>query len=252
MDESSIIQNMYSQSDPTRWQQGSVGSNRYEVPNQNSIAFTVSRGREFNTSSNDLGGGLSLYASSTDGAVHEYIFNDQDGSWSDGFVFTNSDGFGGASTYSITSNAFFFALGSDQTMELWWRNYNSSSSKTDNSWHLGPSSHNPVFQNVSMCAQYIIAYQSSSGIIQGSEFSASADPGATRWGTEFNISNQSAITGSAVSCWFFYPKPDTAANLMFQVFYQVQGDHIEEARKSWGPGNATLSADWTYDIVPTR
>lgn len=39
---------------------------------------------------------------------------------------------------------------------------------------------------------------------------------------------------------------------MFQVFYQVQGDHIEEARKSWGPGNATLSADWTYGIVPTR
>ena len=252
MDESSIIQNIYSQSDPTRWQHGSVGSNRYEVPNQNSIAFTVSRGREFNTSSNDLGGGLSLYASSIDGTVHEYIFNDQDGSWSDGFTFTNSDGFGGASTYSITSNAFFFALGSDQTLELWWRSYNSSSSKPDNSWQLGPSSHDLVSHNASVCAQYIIAYQSSSGIIQGTEFSASADPAATRWGTEFNISNQPAITGSAVSCWYFYPKPDTSDSLMFQVFYQVQGDNIEEARKSWGPGNATLSADWTYGIVPTR
>ena len=103
-----------------------------------------------------------------------------------------------------------------------------------------------------MCAQYIIAYQSSSGIIQGTEFSASADLAATRWGTEFKISNQSAISGSAVSCWYFYPKPDAAANLMFQVFYQVHGDHIEEARKCWGPDNATSSADWTYGIVPTR
>ena len=91
------------------------------------------------------------------GTVHEYIFNDQDGSWSDGFVFTNSDGFGGASTYSIMSNAFFFALGSDQTMELWWQNYNSSSSKTDNSWHLGPSSHNPVSQNAT-CARSISSH----------------------------------------------------------------------------------------------
>ena len=251
MDEFSIIQNIYSQSDPTTWQEGSVGGNQYKVLNQNSLAFTVSRGREFNTSSNDLGGGLSLYASGTDDIVHEYIFNDQDGSWSDGFIFSSSDGFGGATTYSISSNAFFFALGSDQTMELWWRNYNSSSSNFDNSWQLGPSSHDSVLQNASMCVQFMIAYQGSGGIIQGSNFTGSADPAGTRWGTDFNISNQSAINGSAVSCWYFYPTPHTSDSLMFQVFYQVEGNQIEEARKKWGPGNATLSADWIYDIVPT-
>lgn len=249
MDESSIIQNIYSQSDPTTWQKGSVGGNQYKVPDQNSIAFTTSGGREYNTSSHVLGGGLSLYASGIDGIIHEYIFNDQDGSWSDEFEFPNSDGFGGAAIYTLGSDAFFIALASDQTMELWWRNYNLSSG--NNSWHLGPSSRDSVLQNTSMCALFMLAYQGSSGIIQGSDFSPAADPGGTRWDTEFSISNQSAINGSAVSCWYFDPTPDTSNSLMFQVFYQVEGNQIEEARKFYGPGETALSTDWTYDTVPT-
>ena len=250
MDESSIIRNVYSRSDATTWQEGSVGDNQYKVPDQNSIAFTVSGGRELNTSSHVLGGGLSLYASGTDGIIHEYIFNDQDGSWSDGYIFSNLDGFGGASIYSLGSYAFFFALASDQTMELWWRDYNLTSG--NNSWHLGPSSHDSVLQHTSMCALFMLAYQGSSGIIQGSDFSPSADAGGTRWDKEFNISNQSAINGSAVSCWFFDPTPNTSDSLMFQVFYQVEGNQIEEARRNYGPGNnTTLSVAWTYDVVPT-
>jgi len=252
VDESNIIQNVYSQSDPTTWQKGSVGSNGYKVPNQTNIAFTVSRGIKYNTSSNDLGGGLSLYASGTDGIIHEYIFNEQDGTWSDGFIFFNTDGFSGATVYSVTTNALFFALSNDQMMEFWWRNYNTSSSNHDNSWHLGQSSHDSVIQNVSMCAQYLIAFQGSSGMIQGSNFSSSADPAGTRWGVEYNISNQPAINGSAVSCWFFYPDRGTPDGLMFQVFYQVEGNQIAEARKHWGPGNLTLSANWTYGVVPIK
>ena len=134
-------------------------------------------------------------------------------------------------------------------MELWWRNYNLSSG--NNSWHLGPSSHASVLQNTSMCVLFLLAYQSSSGIIQGSHFFPSADPGGTKWDEEFNISSQPAINGSAVSCWFFDPRPNTSDSLMFQVFYQVEGNQIEEARKNYGPSNITLSEDWTYDIVPT-
>ena len=249
MDESSIIRNIYSRSDPTTWQEGSVGGNQYKVPNQNSIAFTASKGRELNTSLHVLGGGLSLYASGTDGIIHEYIFNDQDGSWSDDFIFSNSEGFGGAAIYSLGSAAFFYALASDQTMEFWWRDYNLSSG--NNSWHLGPSSNDTVLQNTSMCVLFMLAYQGSSGIIQGSDFSPSGDPGGTKWDQEFNISNQSAINGSAVSCWFFDPPPNTTDSLMFQVFYQVEGNQIEEARKYYGPDSANLSEDWTYDIVPT-
>lgn len=252
MDKFSVIQNIYSRSDPTAWHRGSVGSNGYKVPNKTNIAFTVSRGTEFNTSSNDLGGGLSLYASDTDGIILEYIFNDQDGSWSDGFTFSNTDGFSGATVYSVTSNAFLYALSSDQSMEFWWRNYNTSSSNNDNSWHLGPSSHDSVIQNVSMCAQYLIAFQGSSGMIQGSNFTASADPAGTRWGIEYNISNQSAINGSAVSCWYFIPEPGVPDGLMLQVFYQVEGNQIGEARKYWGPGNLTMSANWTYGVVPIQ
>ena len=97
----------------------------------------------------------------------------------------------------------------------------------------------------------MIAYQGSSGIIQVSNFTGSADPARTRWGTKYNISNQSAINGSAVSCCYFYPTPHTSDSLMFQVFYQVEGNQIEEARKNWEPGNATMSANWTYDMLLT-
>jgi hypothetical protein len=205
----------------------------------------------FNTSSNDLGGGLSLYAGGIDGNIHEYIFDDQDGSWSNGFIFPDTDVFGGASTYSIAKNAYFFALGRHQAMDIWWRNYDPSPSNNDNTWHLGPSSPDSINGNASICAQFLIAFQGSSGMIQGSKFTGSADPAAERWGVKSNISNQPAISGSAVSCWYFYNRHNEPEGLMFQVFYQVEGNRIDEARKHWGPGNTTLSVDWTYAVVPT-
>ncbi|KAL8702185.1 MAG: hypothetical protein Q9201_004540 [Fulgogasparrea decipioides] len=98
IDNADVIQNIYSEKDPTTWHKGSVGNKGFKVPNNTNIAFTVSRGRKYNKTLNDLDGGMSLYATDTNGTMQEYIFDDRDGSWNDGFAFPDTDGFAGAST----------------------------------------------------------------------------------------------------------------------------------------------------------
>ena len=250
VDSTNVIQNIYSRNDPTTWRKGNVGSNRYKVPSQTSIAFTISRGRKYNTTINDLDGGISLYAAGTDGTIHEYIFDDENGAWSNGFTFPNTDGFSGASTWSTGSSAFFYAESSSQSLELWFRNYDSISDDNGNRWQLGPSSTASLMENGSMSGQYGIAFQSSSGVIQGSNFTTYVNPKNTRWDTTYNISDQAAIDGSAVSCWFFFPTAGVKSNIMFQVFYQTDENSIEEAVRTWGPDNHTVPGTWSYNSLP--
>ena len=64
------------------------------------------------------------------------------------------------------------------------------------------------------------------------------------------VSNQTAIDGSAVSCWYFYPQMAPSDRLMFQVFYQIEGNQIADARKHYGSNSSDMSANWTYSFVP--
>jgi len=41
---------------------------------------------------------MSLYATGTNGSIHEYIFDDRTNSWTEGSTFLDTDGFSGAST----------------------------------------------------------------------------------------------------------------------------------------------------------
>ena len=91
-----------------------------------------------------------------------------------------------------------------------------------------------------MSGQYGIAFQSSNGVIQGSNFTTYVNPKNIRWDTTYNISDQTAIDGSAVSCWFFFPIAGVEPNIMFQVFYQTDENSIEAAVRSWGPDNHTV------------
>ncbi|EQL35949.1 hypothetical protein BDFG_02547 [Blastomyces dermatitidis ATCC 26199] len=133
LDKSNVIQNIYSRGNPTDWQRGNIGSKRYTVPAQSSIAF------------------------------------EEDDRWSDGSVFPNTDGHGGASVWSLNSYAYLFTLRNTQTIDLWWQDYNSQSVDR-NSWQLGPSSHAVVMANASMCGQFAFAYQGAKEWIQGNNF----------------------------------------------------------------------------------
>ncbi|KAL2368760.1 hypothetical protein BDBG_08166 [Blastomyces gilchristii SLH14081] len=133
LDKSNVIQNIYSRGNPTDWQRGNIGSKRYTVPTQSSIAF------------------------------------EEDDRWSDGSVFPNTDGHGGASVWSLNSYAYLFTLRNTQTIDLWWQDYNSQSVDR-NSWQLGPSSHAAVMANASMCGQFVFAYQGAKEWIQGNNF----------------------------------------------------------------------------------
>ena len=83
VDESNTIQNLYSVTDETDWKKGNVGAKKYQAPDETQFTFTVRKGIEFNRAKNELAGGLSLYASDWKGVVHEYIYDEQDGSWMD-------------------------------------------------------------------------------------------------------------------------------------------------------------------------
>ena len=220
------------------------------MPNETSIAFTTTRGLKYNRTIDDLDGGLSLYAAASNGTIQEYIFNDQDENWNNGFTFTNTNGFFGASTWSVGSSAILTAASNSGAPELWTKIYSNTTNTVDKQWQLGPSSHAEILQNGSMCAQFDLAFQSSSGIIQGSTFSTANPVTDTRWNSTYDISNQSAITGSAVSCWYFYSSKKSNPNIKFQVFYQTDGSKIEEAITTWGSDNATVGGTWSYNSLP--
>lgn len=258
MDESNVIQNIYSHHNPADWQKGNVGDKQYTVPAQSSIAFTVARGRTYDSKRKDLGGGLTLFTSDADGRVHEYIYNEDDTSWSDGFTFTNTNGYGGASVWSQNNEAYLFTLSNTQLIDLWWRDYNdndSDSAGQNAAWHLGPSSNAAVIGNTSMCGQFAFAYQGANGEIQGSNFTKPTKLGLMRWDTAYDISDNDAMDSSALSCWYFFPSNGDGKqeqNTMFHVFYQSEGGEIREAKRYWGADNATVPGTWQHGNVPIR
>ncbi|PGH36189.1 hypothetical protein GX50_01045 [[Emmonsia] crescens] len=258
VDESNVIQNIYSHHNPADWQKGNVGDKQYTVPAQSSIAFTVARGRTYDSKRKDLGGGLTLFTSDADGRVHEYIYNEDDTSWSDGFTFTNTNGYGGASVWSQNNEAYLFTLSNTQLIDLWWRDYNdndSDSAGQNAAWHLGPSSNAAVIGNTSMCGQFAFAYQGANGEIQGSNFTKPTKLGLMRWDTAYDISDNDAMDSSALSCWYFFPSNGDGKqeqNTMFHVFYQSEGGEIREAKRYWGADNATVPGTWQHGNVPIR
>ncbi|OJD11048.1 hypothetical protein ACJ73_09624 [Blastomyces percursus] len=261
VDKSNVIQNIYSRGNPTAWQRGNIGSKRYTVPARSSIAFTLARGRKYDSEKNDLVGGLTLFTTDTDGRVHEYIYNEEDESWSDGFVFPNTNGHGGASVWSINNYAFLFTLSNTQTIDLWWRDYDSQSANRTG-WQLGPSSHADVMTDASMCGQFGFAYQGANGWIQGSNFTGST-PELVRWDTAYDIvggnvggndqvdAAAAAMNGTALSCWYFLSSEEKE-NTMFHVFYQSERGEVREAKRYWEADNATVPGIWHYSEVPIR
>ncbi|KAL8691436.1 MAG: hypothetical protein Q9218_003338 [Villophora microphyllina] len=250
VDNANVIQDVYSKKDLTEWRKGTVGSNGYKVPNDTNIAFTASRGRRYNSTLNGIDGGLSLYATGTNGTIQEYLFDDQDGSWTDGFNFPGTDGSAGASTWSFYSYAYIYTMSSSGSLEFWYRDYNPMSSINNNRWQLGPSSHADFVQNGSVCGQFGVAFQSSNGMIRGSNFTNLEKPSQVRWDTLYDISDQPAIDKSAVSCWYSFSREEAKRNVQFQIFYQTDGRKITEAAKLWGPDNNTFPGTWTYNDVP--
>ncbi|KAK2805873.1 hypothetical protein FQN51_008647 [Onygenales sp. PD_10] len=250
VDKSNIIQNIFSRSNPTEWKKGNVGNKHYAVPAQSSIAFTTARGIRYDTKKPGLGGGLSLFASGTDGHMHEYLYNEDEESWTDGSTFASTNGYGGASVWSQNNYAYLFTLGNTQLIDLWWRDYNDTQSKNNgDAWHLGPSSNAAVMANASMCGQYDFAYQAANGRIQGSNFTTLTKLETMRWDTSYDISDAPAMENSALSCWYFFPS-DGRGNTMFHVFYQAENGDIREARRYWEADNATVPGTWHYDKVP--
>ncbi|PGH35371.1 hypothetical protein GX50_01835 [[Emmonsia] crescens] len=247
VDKSSIIQSIYSREDPANWHVGNVGSKRYTVPKQSSIAFTVSSGSMYDPERNQLGGGLALIASTADGQVQEYIYNGRDESWSEGVIFTNADGYGGASVWSQQNFAHLFTLNKAQSIDFWWRDYK----KPEESWQLGPSSHAAVMENASMCGQFSFTYVGSNGKIWGSNFTSLSEPKNARWGTTYEISDVPAIEGSALSCWYYFPHRHPE-NTMFHTFYQAKTGKLIEARRYWEADNMTVPGTWRYIELPIR
>ncbi|KAK2792900.1 hypothetical protein FQN52_002578 [Onygenales sp. PD_12] len=212
VDKSNNIRNIWSLSHPTEWLKGIVGGKQYAVPAQSSIAFTVARGIRYDAAKKGIGGGFSLFASGTDGHMREYLYSDDDESWTDGSTFTSTNGYGGA-------------------------------------WHLGPPSHATVMANASMCGNTALFYQTARGRIQASNFSTVTDPDLMRWDTTYDISDGPAMKNSALSCWFV-PGDVSSGSTMYHVFYQAENGDIMEARRYWEAVDGTAPGAWHYQKVP--
>lgn len=218
----------------------------YKVPSSSNIAFTLNRGIGFNEKANDMVGGLSLYASDTDGTIREYTWDDKKDIWHDGFIFNHTDGYGGATIWAAAAVSYLFTLGSGQSMQIWWRDYNDKRG----SWNLGPSSHAAVMQNTSMCSLVGFAFQAPDGTVRGTSLANLHGNGSRmRWGTSYDISDGAAMSNTALGCWYNFPGPMGQMD-MFHVFYQDDSGGLVEAIRDWGPDNHTVPGTWRYQSVP--
>ncbi|KAL8952566.1 MAG: hypothetical protein Q9222_001520 [Ikaeria aurantiellina] len=252
VDQFDVIQNIFSQDDSTTWRKGNIGSQGYKIPDNSSVAFAVSRGRQYNSTLKDSDAGLRLLASNEQGIVGEYVYDDEVGTWSDGYTFPNTTGLSGATTWSKSRDTYLFTAKTDDAMQLWWRRYDDTTMthQADSStWTLGPASTMPLVKGGSVCSQFDLAFQGPDGKIQGSTFTDLDTPINNRWGVTYDISNGSATDKSGLSCWYFFPGK---MNTRFHVFYQIGGNEIIEARSYWDSGKnmSTVPGNWTYQIVP--
>lgn len=221
---------------------------QYKVPNSSSIAFALNRGIRYSEKAKDIVGGLSLYASDTGGTIREYIWDDQKGTWQDGFTFNKTDGYAGATIWTEFAITYLFTLGSSQSMQLWWRDYNAKK----NSWNLGPSSPFAASRNTSMCSLVGFTFQAPDGTIRGTNLTNLGGNGAdVRWGVTYDISEGTAMENTGLGCWFNFPGAMGQRD-MFHVFYQVDGGEIIEAIRDWDLDNNTVPGTWRYQTVPVR
>ena len=245
------------------WHKGSVDSKEYKVADETSIAFTVSRGIEYDEVNERIDGGINLYATDSDGIVREYIYDDKTERWGDGTSFDNADGYSGATTWSVFSSAFFFTRSkTGPEIQVWWRDYNDSGS---NKWHLGPVSSAPAIQGGSMWGGFAFAFQGPDGTIRGHRLDRDdSDPSAARWGVAYDIYDENlngddyrAANGTGLAGWYFFPSPDPDAepSTRLHVFYQAEesGDVVEavwDYAKDEEDNAQTIPGPWRFDFVP--
>lgn len=248
VDPSNVIRNVYSNGESTVWLPGSIGSKGYKVPDRSGITFALGRGPVLDENNGGLYGDLSLYSSNEEGSVQEYIYDHQADTWAKGYTFPRTNGLRSASIWSTSTNASLYTVNDDQAMEFWWRNYNNVARPPDKSaWNRGTASAAPLASNGSMCALEDFSFQGADGKIHGSEFNGSGTSLASqRWGDTYDISKESAIEGSALTCWHFPRGRDTR----FLVFYQVEGNGIMEARRWWQEDFGAVAGNWSYEAVP--
>ncbi|KAL8956152.1 MAG: hypothetical protein Q9193_006242 [Seirophora villosa] len=249
VDQLNVIQNAYSKHDPTSWKLGNIGEKGYKVPSSPpSIAFTVSPGRKYNNTLVDIDGGLSLFSGTETGSIQEYIYDDGDGTWSDGYTFSDTDGSRGASVFSQQSDALLFATNNDHDIMFWSQRYHSTATTQ---WKRGPTSSYLLASNGSMCGAFDFVFESPKGRIQGSNFPSQIDLIHRTFGTTYEIGNSNMLDGSALSCQFFSSEKPTFTR--FHVFYQVESNDIMEARNYWAPdeGEGDMPENWSYKKVPT-
>ncbi|KAI4198524.1 MAG: hypothetical protein LQ348_002011 [Seirophora lacunosa] len=225
-----------------------IGEKGYNVPSSPpSIAFAVSPGRKFNSTMSCIDGGLSLFSGTETGSIQEYIYDDEDGTWSHGYTFPNTDGSRGASVFSSQTDVLLFAANNDQDIMFWSRRYDSAATTQ---WKAGPTSSYSLASNGSMCGVYDVVFESPKGRIQGSNFPSQADLIDRTFGTTYEIGNSNMLDGSALSCQFFLS--EKPAFTRFHVFYQVESNDIMEARNYWAPDEGDdRPENWSYQKVPT-
>ena len=197
-----------------------------------------------------MDGGLSVFVSTSTSTIQEYTFDEQNGEWSQGFTFQQTDGLSGASAWALGSAAWMITASDTGSIILWTKHYYHDAVEDEQQWVRGASSSADLMQNGAMSAQYHAGFQVSSGYIQGSAFSTVEGQGAPRWAEPYDISDQAAINETAVSCRWFGSSPEADRDIYFQFFYQTDGSKIDEAVRLWGPDNKTNPGIWTYASIP--
>lgn len=174
------------------------------MPNETNIAFTVHSGIEYNGERNGFFGGLSLYASDTEGVVHEYIYDESDRSWSDEQKLSKVDGFSGASAFWTSNSEYIFSLSETGSLQFHWRKYEKDDDNGDededdevDDWNIGPTSPAPVTENADICATHGFAFQAPDGTIRGSNFTYLSNASRARWDADYDISEGPRPMGQA-------------------------------------------------------
>ena len=238
---------MYTEQNASAWYKGSIGTYNYTVVSSTELAFTASKGIEYNKSvGDDLSGGISLYVGNTESTIQEYIYDEKVGNWSEGSTFQDTDPASGASVWSTSATAYLFTTSyPDGVLHLWFRDYDDGSG-----WQKRPPGGGSLLRNGSICGFFDAWWQEPNGIIQGSNFTNVVGNGSeAQWNTTYDVTPQAAIPHSAISCWHFFPSTNVQRNIEYQIFYQSESNGIEEAVMLYPTDNETVSGAWNISSL---
>ena len=126
LDSSGTVQDIISTNTNDSRSPGNIGSYNIKAPLAQGIGLNVQARDNYGV--NQTGWGIRLFVANPQGLIQEYEYDTKTDSWTGGFVFPESNGYGGlAGTWLVSNLTELFLFNKHSKLEYWWRDWGQDS-----------------------------------------------------------------------------------------------------------------------------